>query len=206
MYHIQAIQPSIHPVLNVGGRQTCYRRGACPCPCAKRFVSCAALAPSPLRAASAMTGWPNMPGSCPQTRNGSGCMPQCHPVQPASMLEERLEVKHCKHSLVDAMSWCVDRSEGCYLTLVLVARSFPLSFQALKSALACGVLQRNAKLWDPTAVPKPQRTACRHEDNIDVRRPSTLQIPGSTAAFGAKSDLMLHVQLESYARDLSRNK
>ena len=142
MYHIQAIQPSIHPVLNVGGRQTCYRRGACPCPCAKRFVSCAALAPSPLRAASAMTGWPNMPGSCPQTRNGSGCMPQCHPVQPASMLEERLEVKHCKHSLIDAMSWCVDRSEGCYLTLVLVARSFPLSFQALKSALACGVLQR----------------------------------------------------------------
>jgi hypothetical protein len=125
MYHIQAIQPSIHPVLNVGGRQTCYRRGACPCPCAKRFVSCAALAPSPLRAASAMTGWPNMPGSCPQTRNGSGCMPQCHPVQPASMLEERLEVKHCKHSLIDAMSWCVDRSEGCYLTLVLVARSFP---------------------------------------------------------------------------------
>ena len=152
MYHIQAIQPSIHPVLNVGGRQTCYRRGACPCPCAKRFVSCAALAPSPLRAASAMTGWPNMPGSCPQTRNGSGCMPQCHPVQPASMLEERLEVKHCKHSLIDAMSWCVDRSEGCYLTLVLVARSVPLSFQALKSALACGVLQRHAELWEPTAV------------------------------------------------------
>ena len=135
-------------MLNVGGRQTCSRRGACPCPCAKRFVSSAALAPSPLRAASAMTGWQNMPGSCPQTRDASGCMPSCQAVQPACMLQ----AKHCQHSLVDAMSWCVDRSEGCYLTLVLVARSVPLSFQALKSALACGVLQRHAELWEPTAV------------------------------------------------------